>query len=119
MSVSGYRIVGGASCGIVLGMDYLLVLFFPAFISIKILNYLRNNALLTRDLVMYYGVFVTTIALVAHSLMRAMYPEYTTDFIYGISVRYLTIAVIFSIVLPFAIELATKAFDINIDYKKK
>lgn len=100
-------------------MEQFLALFFPAFIATKLFDHLSGGKMSLRNLVLYYGTFVTFIALIATVLVRLLANEHAKQlFEYGMSVWYLSLAVIAALVLPFVIALAQKAIAIQFEVVK-
>ena len=100
-------------------MDQFMALFFPAFVALKIFDHLHRNKLATKDLVMYYFIFATLINLAVYVIHVYAFGSKELVFTALPAVRYLVLAVLVSIFMPFLMSIVSKGISINLEDKRK
>lgn len=94
-------------------INQIIAMFFPSFIALGVFNHLKQDQLKTKDLVIYYFIFVTIINLIAYWFTLYIFND-TVVFGDSYTIKYLFLSSVFAVVVPAIADLLHKSVSIKI-----
>lgn len=92
----------------------LIALFAPALIALKVYHHLKRQQLSARMLVMSYGIFLISINLCMYLITIYLLGYDAVTFGDKDFVRYVIVASLLALILPFVVNLAETAISVEV-----
>ena len=100
-------------------INQIIALFLPSFIALKILDHLCRNLLRAKDLIIYYFILNIFINLSLYIITIYVFANPIIAFDDQFTIKYLTVAIVLSIVYPILLKTISKSITIRVEEHKK